>query len=853
MKLFFQYIGLLTLTGLLSAMSGFPVEVSRLLIEAASARSLNNNSNNSDRLSQTPREVEGDRLFEESLEELESDRLPESLEKLQEVLLIRQELEDKSGIGVTSEKIALVYETQGKYPAALAFYTQALLIAEELSDRSSQARVLLKIGSMNSVLGRYDRALESYQQALAIQEEIGDETNQGETLSNIGSIYSHLQQYGEAVNTYKQGLEAQIKNKNRLGEAQILDNLGVIYRKTRNYEEALKQHQQALAIYRELAEVRGESYALNNIAVIYGETERYSEALRFFNQALLSQKEIGDGEAQRVTLANIAELFEKAEESELAIIFYKQSLNLTESIRSNLKVKSVEEQASYAENISEIYRSFGNLMMKEGRSQEAQNIMDLSKVEELHQYMRGIEGNERTKKGVQLLPAEQTFWLKYMEFINEGVPIHREIVELRKIELASRQEDRATVRRRQKLEGDLQDVLGEVNEFVESKEVTDSVQNVRKAANSPDLEIENLLDLQRELKENVGGNVAILYPLVLDDRLEVVLMTADGAPIHRTVKVTRAELEETIAQFRTALTNRGRVELLGRIKGNKKLDNQVSDPAFKLYEWLIKPVESSLQVAKIETILYAGDGQLRYIPLGGLYDGNRWLAQRFQINNVTSLNLMDFKSKPRVPRQVLAGGLTEGSFDFEAGTKQFNYDYLPFASVEVETIVTAFPNTIKLVGSDFARSTVLPRMEENTIVHLATHAAFVEGVPEDSFILFGDGSLVSLQEVKEWDLENVDLIVLSACQTGVGGVLGNGEEILGFGYQLEQAGAMATLATLWRVDDRATQELMKNFYQALKNGASKAKALRQAQNTMIAGEFHHPYYWAPFILIGNGF
>lgn len=852
MKLFWKYIWLVTLTGFLSAVSGFRdcTAVSRELIKTASAQTL---INNSDRLSQTSREVEGDRLFEESIEDFESDRLSESLEKLQEVLKIRQELEDKPGIGLTAEKIALVSETQGKYPAALAFYNQALLIAEELGDRSSKARIILKIGSMNSVLGRYDRAIESYQQALAIHEEIGDEKSQGTILSNIGSFYRHLQQYEAAINFYKKALETEIENNNRLGEAEILDNLGRIYRQQNNYEEALKQHQQALAIYREQADVKGETYALHNMAVIYRETERYSEALKFLSRALLFQKEVGDREAQRVTLANLAKLFEKAEQSELAIVFYKQSLNLTESIRESLEVKSVEERKSYAEKIAEIYRSFANLLMRTGRSQEAQHVIDLIKVEELHEYLRGIEGNDRTQQGIKLLESEREFWERYMKLINRGVPIHKEITELRERVLERGASDKKTVRHLQKEEGKLENVLGQVNEFVGSNEVTDRVQKIRTAAKEPEIKIDHLVRLQKQLQENGDRRLAILYPLVLENRLEVILVTADAPPIYKTVGVTKVELEEAIAQFRTAVTNRGRAELLGRIKGNKKTDNRVTEPAFKLYEWLIKPIESALELASIKTIIYVGDGKLRYIPLGAFYDGNRWLAQRFNINNATSLHLMDFKSQVNPTRRVLAGGLTEGTFDFEVGREQFNYDYLPYAGVEVETIVAAFPEVEKLVGRDFARSTVVQRMEQNTVIHLATHAAFVEGVPEDSFILFGDGSLVSLQEVREWNLQNVDLIVLSACQTGVGGVLGNGEEILGFGHQLQQAGALASMATLWRVDDRATHEFMKHFYQALKNATNKAEALREAQNTMISGEFHHPYYWAPFILIGNGF
>ena len=167
-----------------------------------------------------------------------------------------------------------------------------------------------------------------------------------------------------------------------------------------------------------------------------------------------------------------------------------------------------------------------------------------------------------------------------------------------------------------------------------------------------------------------------------------------------------------------------------------------------------------------------------------------------------------------------------------------------------------------------------------SILHLATHAAFVTGKPEDSFIVFGNNDRATFSDVEKWTLTNFDLVVLSACETGLGGKLGNGEEILGFGYLMQEAGARASIASLWTVDDGGTQVFMNAFYRALQTGKmTKTEALRQAQIALITGDekalgearsllvvgpgdnqvsavvtnrLNHPYYWAPFILIGNG-
>jgi CHAT domain-containing protein len=163
---------------------------------------------------------------------------------------------------------------------------------------------------------------------------------------------------------------------------------------------------------------------------------------------------------------------------------------------------------------------------------------------------------------------------------------------------------------------------------------------------------------------------------------------------------------------------------------------------------------------------------------------------------------------------------------------------------------------------------------------MATHAVFVKGAPENSFILMGDGNRINLKEIEEWKLPDVTLVVLSACQTALGGELGNGLEILGFGYQLQRTGVRASIASLWEVSDGGTQTLMDALYARLKSGKmTKAEALHEAQISLIRGKnqssgktrssvriesgnsgqnapisrnLSHPYYWSPFILIGNG-
>ncbi|MFN7761672.1 MAG: CHAT domain-containing protein [Pseudanabaena sp.] len=326
----------------------------------------------------------------------------------------------------------------------------------------------------------------------------------------------------------------------------------------------------------------------------------------------------------------------------------------------------------------------------------------------------------------------------------------------------------------------------------------------------------------------------LLYPFILGDRLEIILFATNNLPIRRTTTISKDQLETLIIDFRSGLLDAG--------------SEDFQEPASQLYNLLIKPIEAELIQFQAKTILYAPDGQLRYIPIAALYDGKQWLAEKYQISNLIAYTLSDFTPQPQNAPKILAG-----AFGGKAGDRKFGQTALPATVREVQAIANSFQNSVTLIEEQFSRKAIEAKFKNHNILHLATHAEFNTGAPDQSFIIFGNGDKIRLGEITDWQIPNIDLIILSACQTGVG-KLGSGVEILGFGYQVQKAGAKQAIASLWKVDDAGTQALMTAFYGELQKGdVTVTEALRRAQVALIKSpNYNHPNYWSAFFAIGNG-
>lgn len=336
--------------------------------------------------------------------------------------------------------------------------------------------------------------------------------------------------------------------------------------------------------------------------------------------------------------------------------------------------------------------------------------------------------------------------------------------------------------------------------------------------------------------DQIDQTAAVFYPIILSDRLEVIV-ALPGQPLRQyTTFLPKQEIDATLKNLRQAAT-------LPRLRSSLK---RFLDDSQEVYNWLIRPVEAELAASGVKTLAFVPDGAFRNIPIAALYDGKQYLIQNYSVAIAPGLQLVDPKPLARQKLQVLAFGLSEARQGFAP---------LPNVKLELERIKTEVESQVRL-NQAFTTSSFkqITQSLPFPVIHLATHGEFSSSA-KDTFVLTWDdrirandfNELIRTQEGKR--KRPIELLVLSACQTAAG----DDRAALGLAGVAVRAGARSTLASLWFVSDEATSLLMTQFYEELSNTqVTKAEALRRAQVVILQdNKFSHPFYWSAFVLVGN--
>ena len=343
---------------------------------------------------------------------------------------------------------------------------------------------------------------------------------------------------------------------------------------------------------------------------------------------------------------------------------------------------------------------------------------------------------------------------------------------------------------------------------------------------------EACIDAKPQNIENIDPNAAVIYSIILRDRLTIIL-SQSGQPLrYYQTQITPQAIERVFADFYVNLSPYLAI-------------SDPLQPNQTIYNWLIRPLETQLQQNQTKTLVFILDGALSSIPLAALHDGKQYLVEKYNLALTPGLQL--FASSPFTPQNIrtIAGGLTASRQGFSP---------LPNVETEVTQIASLVPSEI-LLDRDFTRDKLRSQINSQPypVVHLATHGQFSSRA-EDTFLLTWSDRI----NVKDLDLllqdrdftQNtpIELLILSACQTATG----DKQAALGLAGVAVRSGARSTIATLWSIQDDSTAQLMTEFYQALTTSETKAQALRKAQLKLLYNpKYEHPFYWSAFVLVGN--
>ena len=330
--------------------------------------------------------------------------------------------------------------------------------------------------------------------------------------------------------------------------------------------------------------------------------------------------------------------------------------------------------------------------------------------------------------------------------------------------------------------------------------------------------------------DRISADTAVVYPIMFNSRLELLMSLPSGLK-RISVPVSADQLTQEIRAFRRLVEKRTTREYLPH--------------AQQLYDWLIRPLETALSQLNISTLVIVPDSALRTIPLAALHDGTSFLVSKFALAMTPGLTLTDPRPLNRDKLRFLTAGLTTAVQGFPA---------LPYVANEVESIQQLYKSD-QLLNNAFQTSRLERELREGKYggLHIATHGKFSTDV-NDSYLLTFDGKLTmqtldQLIGLFRFRQEPLELLTLSACQTGIG----DDRAALGLAGVALKAGARSALATLWFINDEASATLISEFYRQLRDPAlSKAVALQRAQQKLLDDRIYgHPAYWSPFLLMNN--
>ena len=736
---------------------------------------------------------------------------------------------------------AQALQALGLYRRAIATLTEISQTLQNQPDSLMKAAALRSLGDALLVAGSLDQSRESLQQSLQIAQQIQEPDAIAATQLSLGNL---IRAEAIAQLTLK---NLTVADANALLQAspQVSINAAEILRQQQQRSIAnafYQQTQRAIDFYQQAAVGKTQIQAQLNQLNLLIETRRYEQAQALYPQIQAQLERTPSSRSSiysRIDLAQgIARLGQAQGSASGSQSVSSQSANPSEIQTAAQLLAIANQQAALLKDTRAQSYALGNLGGLYEKTQQWQQARSLT------QQALTLSGNaadisyrwqwqlgrllkaQGDRNGAILAYSEAVTTLKTLRkdlvAVNRDVqfsfresvePVYRELVDL--------------LLKDQDISQSSAEKLVQARDVIEGLQIAELDNFFREACLDTAFQLDRVID-------QTNLSAAILYTIVLSDRLEVILKLPQQALRYHTAQVTQAEVETTVDS------------LLAELK--KPLTSEtLQSLSQQIYGWLIHPEEEALANQKIETLVFVLDGSLRSIPMAALYDGQHYLIENYSVAIAPGLQIPD--PKPLDNRQIkaLVAGLSEARENFPA---------LGFVQAEIKGIQSDVPSSEVLLNQSFTRDNFRKLLDSTdfSIVHIATHGQFSSNV-KDTFILAWDdpinvtelGSLLQARATK--NPHPIELLVLSACRTAVG----DRRATLGLAGVAVRAGARSTIASLWNVDDDSGAALMGQFYKELgRPSVSKAEALRRAQRSLIANpQYKDPRFWSPYVLLGN--
>jgi CHAT domain-containing protein/Tfp pilus assembly protein PilF len=820
--------------------------------------------------------------------------IQKSLDILNQAIPLFQSLKDNRGEATALNNAGLDYHSLGEAQKALDFFNLALPLRRTANDPAGEATTLNNIGLVYFSLGDKQKALDFFNQALTMHKSVGSRQGEAVTLSNIGAVHYLQGEKQKAADFSNQVLTIYRELKNSLGEALTLGNIGVIYRTTGQYQKALDFLNQARSLHRKIGDRYGEVTPLHNIGLTYQSLGETQKALDSFKQALALGQDLRNRRMVAETHYKIARLERDMGNLAQARSDIEAGINVAESLR--LKITSPDLRASYFASAQDYYEFKIDLLMQlhkqqplEGHSIAAFHASEQARARSLLDLLVEARADIRHGADQELISRERILQHR----LNAKAQILTGLIRNARTAEATAMEKEIN-----SLSTELQNAQTEIRQKSPRYAALTQPQPLRLSEiQAQVLDADTLL-----LQYSLGKERSYLWA--------VTPTTIDS------YELPKREVIEAAAQrvygILTSPKGNARDETdKQRALRQSQANEQSSAVAAELSRMLLAPVAQ--QLGKKRLVIVA-DGGLHYLPFGALPDPNKlsgkagdWqpLVVEHEIANLPSASTLavlrqELKDRQPAPKALaviadpvftrdderiktipapianrIEGKQPEASLkelaneqvtrkllQKSSGAGELNINRLKFTREEAERILALVPAREGMKALDFAANRALvesDKLNQYRYVHFATHGLADSERSELSTIVLSlfdeqgkpqDGFLRA-HEVYNLNLP-AELVVLSACETGLGKQV-KGEGLVSLTRGFMYAGAARVVVSLWSVNDKATAELMTNFYRKmLVEGQRPAAALRAAQIEMWRDKrWEAPYYWAAFTLQGE--